>query len=157
MRYLFFLILIFLSQQTIGQTNDKLCKAVTKEKFNKVGRLFKKEMKRLDKITSNDINAIDSLTQWLAKSPCVKDIMSDKCEIKIAIYPGWSVVGAIFYTENGLMEKCFKIQRGTTGAVNIFGWKPHIFKPKDKLVFKNVYDCPGFVEKQKKNCFDIKK
>lgn len=44
------------------------------------------------------------------------------------------------------------IQQGTTGDVKIFKWRFHLFKYKDKLVYKKIYDCEGFIDRENENC-----
>jgi len=97
---------------------------------------------------------LDTLTRWLKNMPCVEDAVRDKCQQKELIYPGSSSVGVKFKTSEGIVEKCFWIQEGTTGNVNIFGWKPHIFKSRNILRYKKMYDCKGFIELQRQNCGD---
>jgi len=166
---LFIPIILFLSISTItrSQGNSTFCKAVENEKFKKVERVIKKKVRKIKNGTTyyngpgsgmqiDHIHNIDTLVMWMNTMPCIADAASDKCEIKISIFPGWIVIGAIFKSSKGISEKCFYIQEGTTGAVNIFGWRPHIFKMKNKLIYKKMYDCPGFVEQQKKNCNEFK-
>ncbi len=159
-----FAVLFFLS--AYAQNELKFCKAVEKENFRKVERLFKREIKKRKSGLQNDngkgsgiqVNhqyTFDTLTLWLKKMPCIEDAFWDKCEIKIAIYPGWTVIGAKFKTTSGIKEKCFTIQIGTTGTVNIFGWKPKLCKAKNSLVYKKMADCSGFIAKQKQNCAEL--
>ena len=100
---------------------------------------------------------IDTLTMWLKNKSCIEDAFGDKCQTKISIYPGWAIIGAIFKTKKGMLEKCFYIQEGTTGSIQLFKWRFPFFKMKNKLIYKKMYDQPGFIEQQKKNCIDINK
>lgn len=146
-----------------SQNNCNFCKAVEKGNFNKVERLFKKEVRKRENgtqfyngpgsgmQTTHSYN-IDTLTMWLKNHPCVADAYPDKCQEKIAIYPGHSSIGVKFNTNKGIVEKCFLLQEGTMGTVNILGWRPHLFEAKNILVYKKIYGCSGFIEQQKINC-----
>jgi len=145
--------------------NTRFCKAVEKGNFKKAERIFKRQVKKRKGGTAyyngpgsgyqiTHFYNLDTLTMWLKNMPCVEDAVWDKCQQKEMIYPGSSSVGVKFNTKKGIVEKCFWIQEGTTGNVNIFGWKPHIFKSRDILRYKKMYDCKGFTELQRKNCGD---
>ena len=157
---LLFLLYLFINLDLIAQKRDPFSKAVEKERFNKVSRIFKHQVKGINRFENkkNDqkdnfyFQNIDSLTNWLKSKPSVLDVMNDKCQNKILIYPGHSSVGAKFKTKNGIFEKCFLIQQGTTGDVKIFKWRFHLFKYKDKLVYKKIYDCEGFIDRENENC-----
>jgi hypothetical protein len=100
----------------------------------------------------NFSSSLDSITYWLKRQDCVLDAFWDKCQDKIAIYPGHSSIGIQFNTKTGITEKCFLIQEGTNRQLNLFGWKPKLFKPKKILLYKKMYDCENLIELQKKNC-----
>ena len=160
-----FLFLLFFIDSASGSDGTKLCKAVSKGNFNKVERIVKRHVNGLPESKESDSGVatylsmdqnIDSLKMWFKKMDCVDDAFYDKCQNKIAIYPGWSIVGVIFKTDAGLAEKCFSIQKGTTGTINILGWRPKISRTKNKLVYKIMYNCPGFIDEQKKNCVKSK-
>lgn len=161
-----FLLLLFFIDSASGNDGAKLCKAVSKGNFNKVERIVKRhvnglpESKESDSVNPTNLSMdqnIDSLKRWFKIMDCVDDAFDDKCQNKIAIYPGWSIIGVKFKTASGLVEMCFSIQKGTTGTIKIFGWKPKVARMKNKLVFKKMYDCVGFVEEQKRNCLKNEK
>ena len=102
---------------------------------------------------TNFTPSFDSITTWFKSQNCIDDAYWDKCQNKIAIYPSWSIIGVKFRTKNRTVEKCFSIQQGTTGKINFFGWKPTLFKMKNRLVYRKSYDCKGFIAQQKLNCF----
>ncbi len=156
-------IFFFIYQNSFSQNEKAFCKAVAEMRFNKVERMIKKIIKknRKGQIYFNgegsgyQINlapSLDSITNWLKRQSCVEDAYWDKCQMKILIYPGSSSIGVKFKTKKGIVEKCFWIKEGTTGQLNIFGWRPKVAKAKQQLVYKKMYDCKGFVETQKKNC-----
>jgi hypothetical protein len=119
------LILLFIYQSSFCQNDNSFNKAVEKMNFN-IG--------------------------WLMIQDCVADAYRDQCENKLAIFPGRSSIGVKFKTNSGIKEKCFSIQEGTTGQINILGWRPKISKSKYILSYKNTYDCEGFIEIQKQKC-----
>jgi hypothetical protein len=146
-----------------AQSRSSFCKAVEKGNFKKVARQFNKQVKcrKWGKTYDNGpgsgmqvthVYDLDTLTMWLKSKPCVADAYWDKCQVKIDIYPGWAEIGAKFITSDGIKEMCFCLQEGTMGTMNILGWHPHLFKSKNKLILKKLYDCDGFIEKQKANC-----
>ena len=159
---------ILISPKIFSQINSSFCKAVENSRFKIVERIFKREIKKRRNGTpyyngpgsgmqiTHQYN-IDTLTKWLINKPCIEDAYWDKCQIKISIYPGWIIIGAIFKTKKGLQEKCFYIQEGTMGSIKIFKWRFPFLKMTNKLVYKKMYDQPGFIEQQKKNCVDINK
>ena len=159
-----FAVLFFLS--AYPQNELKFCKAVEKDNFRKVERIFKREVNKIKSgfqydngpgsgIQTTHQYTFDTLTAWLKNMPCIEDAYWDKCEIKIAIYPGWTNIGAKFKSPSGVKEKCFSIQMGTTGTVNIFGWKPKLCKEKNSLVYKKMFDNAGFIDRQKQNCAEL--
>ena len=162
------LLLGFTFQISLAQTNNTFCKAVAKENFNKIERLVKKQVRHHKKgqryyngtgsgYQTNFTLSFDSITTWFKSQNCIDDAYWDKCQNKIAIYPSWSIIGVKFRTKNRTVEKCFSIQQGTTGKINFFGWKPTLFKMKNRLVYRKSYDCKGFIALQKLNCFPYSK
>ena len=155
-----FFLLSIVSLSAISQDQTKLCKCVAKGKFKKIEHILKRHVNRMEddggenkgypgpSMTEN----LDSLESWLRSMPCVEDVFRDKCQNKILIYPGWSIIGVKFKTNSGIAEKCFTIQEGTLGTINIFGWRPRVSESKNKLVYKSMTDCPGFVEEQRRAC-----
>ena len=150
------------SNYSLAQT-DKFCKAVEKNNLRRAEKIFKRQINRKKNGTEfyngpgsgmqiTHQQNLDSLVLWLKNKSCVADATWDKCQVKIAIYPGGSTIGVRFKIEDGSIEKCFNIQEGTTGQVNIFGWRPHIYKAKNILVYKRMSDCTGFIENQMKLC-----
>jgi hypothetical protein len=156
-------VFLLLLTPAIAQKSNSFCKAVKNENFNKAERIFKREIKKWkygvkydngpgSGIQINHTPGLDSLTNWLKNKRCVEDAYWDKCQIKELLYPGWASIGAKFRTRNGIVEKCFYIQEGTMGQMSIFGWRPHARKSRNILVYKKIYNCSGFIEKQKKEC-----
>lgn len=161
--FISFIFFHFLFNSAFSQDNCIFCRAVENKNFNKTERIFKREIKKYKHgikydngpgsgIQISHVAGLDSLTAWLKNKPCVADAYWDRCQSKIAIYPGWSSIGVKFKTKSGEIEKCFYIQEGTLGITDIFGWRPHVFKTRNILVYKKMYDCLGFIEQQKKEC-----
>lgn len=162
---LFTFIIFFIS--VYAQNRERFCKAAKEERFKKVERLIRRQVKKMpvdlsdkqkesNKLTLTMDQSVDSLTSWIKNMPCVEDAFWDKCQIKIAIYPGWAIIGVRFKTDRGIQEKYFSIQKGTNDSFCLFGWRPHLFKFKQRLVYKRMYDCAGFIEEQKRNCVNLK-
>jgi len=151
-----------LHQKTFSQSKS-FEKAIEKENFGKIERIVKRKIKEQKHgvkffngtgsgMQTSFVASFDSIVKWLLLHNGIQDATWDKCQMKVATYPGFSTIGVVFKTKNGWVEKCFKVQEGTIGQLNIFGWRPAIFKSKMKLVYKESRDCEGFVEKQKKIC-----
>jgi hypothetical protein len=146
-----------------GQNDPAFCKAVRSGDFRKAEHKVKQIIKLYQYgseynngpgsgIQITFTGSLDSVAAWLKSQSCVEDAFWDKCEFKEDIYPGWSVMGAKFMTDKGVLEKCFSMRQGTTGRIRILGWKPKISKARTMLVYKKMYDCPGFIERQKQEC-----
>ncbi|MHC1776602.1 MAG: hypothetical protein AB9834_14455 [Lentimicrobium sp.] len=161
------LVFVFVFQYAYCQNAKVFCKAVDDSDFRKVERIVKKTIK--DNRTGqtyfngagsgNQINlspCYDSIINRLKKQACVEDAFWDKCQTKEANYPGHSSIGIQFRTKTGMIEKCFLIQEGTTGQINLLGWRPKVFKLKKMLVYVKMYDCENFIEQQKENCRKLK-
>lgn len=162
-RLLFIALLLAGTLTSRAQSQDAFCKAVAKEKYRKIERSVKRQVKKHKQGVTfyngpgsgyqiNLAPSLDSITLWLKNMPCTEDAFWDKCQMKIMIYPGSSSIGVKFKTNQGIKEKCFFIQEGTTGTLQIFGWRPKVWKTRNILVYRKMYDCPDFIEKQKKNC-----
>jgi hypothetical protein len=150
-------------QPVRAQSGQKFCRAVERSNFRKVERIVKKLVKknRVGVTYFNGVGSgyqislapsLDSITGWLKGRACVADAYWDRCQGKPAIYPGSSSIGVILQAKTGEVEKCFRIQEGTTGQLNLFGWRPTVYKPKKILVYRKMSDCAGFIELQRKNC-----
>lgn len=162
---LIFIFSIFVHAAFAGG-DASFCKAVEKGNFAKVERKFKRQMKKYRHGVQFDngpgsgmqfshTQGLDSLVAWFKKKSCVEDAAWDKCQMKQMSYPGYSSVGVRFKVGAGIVERCFLIQEGTLGSINIFGWHPHLFKAKNKLVYKKMYEQFGFVQRQKELCKEI--
>ncbi len=147
------------AQAVQDRGSEKFCKAVEKGRFNKIERMFKRQLKQRRNGTKYDNGPgsgmqithqynLDTLVLWFKSFPCVKDAAWDKYQIKIAIYPGGSTIGVKFFCGEEIKEYCFLIQEGTLGTINLFGWHPQLFKMKNKLVYKRMIENPGFVDRQ---------
>lgn len=157
---------IFSFSKISAQENEAFCKAIAAARFKKSERFIRKIIKQQEKgdeyyngpgsgIQTSFTHSLDSVTLWLKSQSCVADAYWDKCQTKIAIYPGHSKIGVQFVTKKGNFEKCLYIQEGTVGKwVNIGIWTNQL-KGQMKLVYKSMHDCEGFIEQQKLNCNPI--
>ncbi len=80
----------------------------------------------------------------------------DRCVPKPAIWPGTWTLGVVYRTQDGLadqvLERCYVIQGGRPGRINLFGWRPRIRKARNDLRVIDVRSCPGYVEEQERIC-----
>lgn len=86
----------------------------------------------------------------------VVEVDWDRCIAKEAIWPGTWTLGVVFRTREGkegdMLERCYTIQGGVPGTLNIFGWRPHVRKDRHDLKCIRARACPGFVEEQHERC-----
>ncbi len=94
----------------------------------------------------------DSLVAFMRRQPGVEDAAWDKCMGKIDIWPGHSNIGLRWHARGRIIERCWNIQEGILGTINLFGWRPRVRKSREQLRYKNARECPGFVEQQRKYC-----
>jgi len=94
----------------------------------------------------------DSLVAFLRRQPGVEDAAWDKCIGKLDIWPGHSTIGLRWRVGEVVHERCWTVQEGIPGTINLFGWRPHVRKDRQHLKYKRASLCPGFVEQQRKYC-----
>ena len=158
------LALLFALASAFCNTDSSFSRAVYRGQFKKVERIIKRIVRKnrdayiiQNRETEKTIqfsfySNYERIVNWLKKQECVADAFWDKCQAKEAIYPGHSTIGVRFKTKKGLIEKCFLIQEGTTGQVNILGWRPKLLQSKRVLVYNKMYDCEKFIELQRSIC-----
>lgn len=156
----FLLIFIFVQVSFTQEVNKRLEKKIEKEKYHAVERMIKKVVRRNKKgqkinngsttYTSHS-QTIENIVIWLNKHEGVEGAFSDKCSIKISIYPGWSVIGVKY--KKHTKEICYYIQEGKLGNIKI-GKKIrfHIFPSRNVLKYIKSYETEGFIAKEKANC-----
>lgn len=157
------LVALLFAHVSFSQVDQAFCLAVENANFESAENSIKKQVRNHrrgfeyvnqttgEKWVSFEYS-LDSITLWLRQQPCVEDAFWDKCEVKPAIYPAPYSIGVIFNTKYGKIEKCFQLQGGTIGEVYLLGWKPKLFRPRDILLYNAMYDCEGFIKKQRQNC-----
>lgn len=96
----------------------------------------------------------DSLVTWLHQQPGVIGAAWGKCAKKIAIWPGRSTVGLRVRLNGVEHERCYTLQEGRIGTINLFGWRPQVRKAREVLKFAGAKECPGFVVEQRRLCTD---
>lgn len=94
----------------------------------------------------------DSLVAFLRRQPGVEDAAWDKCIGKLDIWPGHSTIGLRWRDGDLVHERCWSVQEGRRGTINLFGWRPKLRKSRQHLKYKRASACPGFVEQQRKYC-----
>lgn len=149
-----------------AQNHCPLCDAVNKGKLNRVEKIVKNEILKYKygKVATNGSSsyptyheAFDSIVSWLNKKECVATAAWDKCQSKIMIYPGHAVIGAVFKTPKGDMEKTFLLRLGKIMSINRWlGWLHH-FKTKERFYYKEMKHGNGFVKQQKALCKEEEK
>ena len=158
-----FLLGLFICFSAKSQNEISFCKAVKSAHLKKIERKIKELIQHNNRGeifyngagSGNQIDytpCYDSIINWLIRQPCIVDAYWDKCQNKELSYPGKSAIGIKFNTEKGILEKCYLIQQGTTGQINILGYRPKLFKESNRLVYIKMFDCNGFIDAQKKNC-----
>ncbi len=94
----------------------------------------------------------DSLVAFLRRQPGVEDAMWDRCMGKLSIWPGHSNIGLRWHARGQVFERCWNVQEGIPGTINVFGWHPRVRKNREQLKYKRALACPGFVEQQQRYC-----
>jgi hypothetical protein len=97
-------------------------------------------------------STFDSLVAFMRRQPGVEDAAWDKCIGKIDIWPGHSNIGLRWHARGRIIERCWNIQEGILGTINLFGWRPRVRKTREHLKYKRALECPGFVEQQRRYC-----
>lgn len=97
-------------------------------------------------------NTYDSLVLWLRNQPDVIDAAWDKCVIKPASWPGYSTIGLRVRVGGLVRERCYTVQEGRMGAINLFGWRPKVRRSREWLKFLRAGECVGFVAQQHGYC-----
>ena len=94
----------------------------------------------------------DSLVVWLRRQPGVVDAEWDRCVVKTLIWPGHSTIGLRLQMAGAIHERCYTLQEGRPGTINVFGWRPRVRKTREDLELQRIQECEGFVEAQRRNC-----
>ena len=155
------LILLLLPIALLAQDEERFANAVQRKAPQAMDRWMRHELRAHRKGTriTNPVSSYvvhqptyDSLVAWLRRQPGVQDAQWDKCVMKTLGWPGVSTIGLHVYTEHLVAERCYSVQEGRPGTIDLFGWRPHVRKSREQLKFLRVSDCPGFVEEQRKLC-----
>jgi hypothetical protein len=94
----------------------------------------------------------NSIVDWLRKQPGVIDAAWDGCVGKLDIWPGHSTIGVRVRLNGVEYERCYRVQEGIPGTVNLFGWRPKLRRSREHLKFLGAAECPGFVGEQRRHC-----
>lgn len=94
----------------------------------------------------------DSLTIWLRRQPGVVDAEWDRCIGKVDLWPGHSTIGVMVHFDGVTHERCYTVQEGRTGTLNLPGWRPKVRKTREELKWKGARECPGFIVEQRGYC-----
>lgn len=99
----------------------------------------------------------DSLVAFLRRQPGVEDAAWDKCIGKLDIWPGHSTIGLRWRVGDLVHERCWTVQEGIPGTIELFGWRPKVRKDRQHLKYERAGTCPGFVEQQRKYCDELRR
>ena len=153
------LLLPFLLGTTMAEPSaDDFCRWVEKGQMNKVEKAIKQQIHRYRSGEQVPTSSGDSYTThggvlnliegWLNDKPCVEATW-DKCEVKIALFPGHARLGARY---NNGQELCYNVQLGKTRSINKWlGWL-HYFPESNKMIYQGSSVCDGFVDYQRGLC-----
>lgn len=97
-------------------------------------------------------NTHDSLVAFLRRQPGVEDAAWDKCIGKLDVWPGHSNIGLLWHAYGQVHERCWTVQEGIPGSVNLIGWRPKVRRDRQHLKYKRASICSGFVERQRNYC-----
>ena len=101
-------------------------------------------------------DVISDLYATLRKQIGVIGVDWDRCVIQAGTWPGTWTLGVVFRTREGkvddILERCYTIQGGRPGTINLFGWHPRVRKDRPHSKVTRIESCPGFVEQQRKIC-----
>lgn len=143
------------------QDPNGFARAVERGKLAAIDRWMKRELmahkqgERLDNgsamITVHSLT-YTSIVDWLRKQPAVIDAAWDGCVGKIDIWPGHSTIGLRVVLNGVEHERCYRVQEGRPGTINLFGWRPKVRKSRQHLKYLGPAECPGFVAEQRAYC-----
>lgn len=94
----------------------------------------------------------DSLVAWLRQQPGVIDAAWDKCLSKPLIWPGYATVGLRVRMSRGVLERCYFLQEGRTGTIDLWGWRPRVWRSREQLKYRKASACEGFSREQRMHC-----
>ena len=153
------LVLLFVPLVSAAQDETRFARALRSE--HALDRWMKKELHRQRKghlVTTPSTTYIthhqtfDSLAAFLRAQPGVVDAEWDRCIGKLDIWPGHSTIGLRVRINSAERERCYRLQEGVPGTINLFGWHPKVRGTREHLKYLGAAECPGFVEQQRKQC-----
>lgn len=140
-----------------AQDAKRFQRALNSSHERAMDRWIKKEVHRMRKgqvygapqaVYMGHENSYDTLVAFLRRQPGVQDAAWDKHMAKAAIWPGHSTIGMRWQKDDRIYERCWGVQEGIPGTINLFGWRPQVRKDRQHLKYKGASDRPGFVEQQ---------
>lgn len=160
MRALAFLA-ILLANTAMAQDARTLARAIERGNTHALDHWMERELHRQRKgvlVTTSSASytihspTYDSLVTWLRRQPGVVDAEWDRCINKIMIWPGHSTLGVRVQLKGGVSERCYTLQEGRPGTIQLFGWRPRVRKSREELKLVQVKECAGFVAEQRRIC-----
>lgn len=153
------LALLLLPLVAPAQDADRFARALRSERA--LDRWMKKELHRQRKgqlVTTPSATYIvhhqtfDSLAAFLRRQPGVVDAEWDRCIGKLDLWPGHSTIGLRVLIDGMEHERCYRVQEGIPGTINLFGWRPKVRATREHLKYQGARACPGFVVEQRRHC-----
>ena len=155
------LLLICAATNTIAQNATTFAKALQHDTPRALDHWMKHELHRQrhrPKVTTlsgsytSHSPTYDSLTAWLRQQPGVVDAEWDRCISKLMIWPGHSTIGVRVQLGGVVRERCYTLQEGRTGTINLPGWRPKVRRSRETLKLVGMRECEGFVVEQRGYC-----
>lgn len=162
MRY-YWVLVVCLPTGTMAQDATTFAKGLKRDTHRALDRWMKHELHRQrhgSKITTpsgsytSHSPTYDNLTAWLRQQPGVLDAEWDRCIANLNLWPGHSTIGVRVRLGGVVHERCYTLQEGRTGTINLPGWRPKVRKTRKTLKLVGVRECEGFVVEQRGYCKD---
>jgi hypothetical protein len=143
------------------QDPDGFARAVVRGKMAAIDRWMKRELMAKKKGESVDngstVITVHSLTynsivDFLTGQPAVIDAAWDGCMGKVGLWPGRSTIGLRIRLNGVEYERCYRVQEGIPGTIDLFGWRPMVRRSREHLKYLGAAECPGFVVEQRRIC-----
>ena len=68
------------------------------------------------------------------------------------LWPGHSTIGVRVQLGDVVRERCYTLQEGRPGTIELPGWRPKVRKSREELKVVGVRECAGFIAEQRGYC-----
>lgn len=157
-------IFIFLSTAGVAQNAASFAQALEHNSPRALDHWMKRELHHQRKgvlvttpSTSYTIHSptYDSLITWLRRQPGVVDAEWDRCIGKFDLWPGHSTIGVHVRLGEAVHERCYTLQEGRPGTINLPGWRPKVRRSRQTLKLVGTRECHGFGAQQRRICMGL--